>query len=392
MIARHGGSWPALLVHADRKPNDRLLHSPLSSKRGASLSLSLVFLDHHRLFSPCFNMNPIKTNEELSTQISPVLSPITIRSKQMTPLITFDWGLSSTRSLLLVCKLSSPVIDTLFDFARRLLLDSSEKCSHIIWHIYVEETLSQHPHCLRLKDDVKARASMTASKLLIWPTSEESMSTCKNRPDIDLIVSLGGDGTVLHSAWLFQGGQVPPILPVYVHGSLGFLTVFDLETCNSFIHSVACSPCNRIESSTLFLNTRMRLRCTIVRSLYCHKSISTHEKLIPRFELEIPRFDRDAPVHTDHRSLLDDDDDDQLSDTFVSTESFHVLNELVIDRGPSPFMTILELYGDDRHLTTVQADGLVIATPTGSTAYSVSCIGISECFTVHEHELIMVAL
>jgi NAD kinase len=31
----------------------------------------------------------------------------------------------------------------------------------------------------------------------------------------------------------------------------------------------------------------------------------------------------------------------------------------------------LELFVDDRHLTTVQADGLVIATPTGSTAYSV---------------------
>ena len=44
---------------------------------------------------------------------------------------------------------------------------------------------------------------------------------------------------------------------------------------------------------------------------------------------------------------------------------------MLIDRGPSPFMGQLELFVDDRHLTTVQADGLVIATPTGSTAYSV---------------------
>lgn len=51
--------------------------------------------------------------------------------------------------------------------------------------------------------------------------------------------------------------------------------------------------------------------------------------------------------------------------------NFQVLNEVVIDRGPSPYMSSLELYGDDRHLTTVQADGLAIATPTGSTAYSV---------------------
>jgi NAD kinase len=52
-----------------------------------------------------------------------------------------------------------------------------------------------------------------------------------------------------------------------------------------------------------------------------------------------------------------------------------VLNDLVVDRGPSPFLSQLELYGNKAHLTTVQADGLVIATPTGSTAYSLSAGG-----------------
>ncbi|KAL7751686.1 hypothetical protein RI367_002685 [Sorochytrium milnesiophthora] len=59
----------------------------------------------------------------------------------------------------------------------------------------------------------------------------------------------------------------------------------------------------------------------------------------------------------------------------ITTETFEVLNELVVDRGPSAYMSQLELFGDDRHLTTVQADGLVVSTPTGSTAYSLSAGG-----------------
>jgi NAD kinase len=52
-------------------------------------------------------------------------------------------------------------------------------------------------------------------------------------------------------------------------------------------------------------------------------------------------------------------------------ETFHILNDLVIDRGPSPFMSQLEVFGNNKHLTTVRADGLLVSTPTGSTAYSV---------------------
>jgi len=57
------------------------------------------------------------------------------------------------------------------------------------------------------------------------------------------------------------------------------------------------------------------------------------------------------------------------------TETFEVLNDLVIDRGPSPYVSLLELFGDEHHMTTVQGDGLTISTPTGSTAYSLSAGG-----------------
>ncbi|KAJ2782775.1 hypothetical protein H4R18_002092 [Coemansia javaensis] len=55
--------------------------------------------------------------------------------------------------------------------------------------------------------------------------------------------------------------------------------------------------------------------------------------------------------------------------------TFQVMNEVVVDRGPSPYLSQIELYGDGSHLTTVEADGLCLATPTGSTAYSLAAGG-----------------
>ncbi|KAJ1974105.1 hypothetical protein H4R35_003771, partial [Dimargaris xerosporica] len=66
---------------------------------------------------------------------------------------------------------------------------------------------------------------------------------------------------------------------------------------------------------------------------------------------------------------------DERRTPLVKGETFQILNELTVDRGPSPYMSVLELFGDRHHLTTVQADGLTIATPTGSTAYSLAAGG-----------------
>ena len=38
----------------------------------------------------------------------------------------------------------------------------------------------------------------------------------------------------------------------------------------------------------------------------------------------------------------------------------------MIDRGPSPFLAIIDLECDQQYLTTVQGDGIIVATPTGT--------------------------
>lgn len=133
----------------------------------------------------------------------------------------------------------------------------------------------------------------------------------------DFVITLGGDGTVLHASTLFQTA-VPPIIPFSL-GSLGFLTCFEYENFKDVLHDVLV---NGVKT-----DLRMRFSCKVYNA----------------------------------------------NGTMVCEQQ--VLNELTIDRGPSPYFTMLELYGDNNLLTVAQADGLIIATPTGSTAYSLSAGG-----------------
>ncbi|VVT47037.1 uncharacterized protein SAPINGB_P001512 [Magnusiomyces paraingens] len=152
-----------------------------------------------------------------------------------------------------------------------------------------------------------------ASNLRYWTRDQAIVS-----PQLfDLVITLGGDGTVLYVSKLFQR-IVPPIISFSL-GSLGFLTNFRIEEAKRVV--------SKIFEDGINVNLRMRFSCS---------------------------------VHSYDGTVL---------------ASHEVLNEIVIDRGPSPWVSMLELYGNDALLTVVQADGLILSTPTGSTAYSLSAGG-----------------
>ena len=158
---------------------------------------------------------------------------------------------------------------------------------------------------------------------------------CWTSPEkFDLVLTLGGDGTVLYTSCIFQR-VVPPIL-AFSLGSLGFLTNFEYATYKESLNRI-------LGESGMRVNLRMRFTCTVYRA-----------------DPNQSRSGRTDPVKTTN---------------MIEGEQFEVLNELVIDRGPSPYVSNLELYGDDELLTVVQADGCIFSTPTGSTAYSLSAGG-----------------
>ena len=163
---------------------------------------------------------------------------------------------------------------------------------------------------------------------------------CWTLPEkFDMVLTLGGDGTVLYTSWLFQR-IVPPILSFSL-GSLGFLTNFEFKSYKTHLDRVMGEQGMRV-------NLRMRFTCTVYRAAANLSAKGLGSKALGN---------------------------GTATQEMVEGEQFEVLNELVIDRGPSPYVSNLELYGDNELLTVVQADGCIFSTPTGSTAYSLSAGG-----------------
>ncbi|KAJ9104471.1 hypothetical protein QFC21_001966 [Naganishia friedmannii] len=220
------------------------------------------------------------------------------------------------------------------------------------------------------RSDVGRDAENEQGQLRYW-----TADMCSNTPNLfDFVVTLGGDGTVLFTSWLFQR-IVPPVLP-FALGSLGFLTNFDYANFRKTIDNVV--------DDGIRVNLRMRFTCVVYRAIAPDedKRKGPSRKAIKSTggDILISRVGRDGWESVESSNAgappcKQKKDKEIMCYSTRPVETFEVLNDLVVDRGPSPYVSLLELFGDDHHLTTVQADGLCIATPTGSTAYSLSAGG-----------------
>lgn len=225
--------------------------------------------------------------------------------------------------------------ETLIGYTREMVewLLSKERATPYI--VYVEETLEHNK-----KFNAHGLVSHDASRegrLKYW-----SNELCAKHPQtFDVCITLGGDGTLLYASWLFQR-IVPPVLSFSL-GSLGFLTKFDYSGFRSTLTTAF--------DDGVTVSLRLRFEGTVMRSLKPDKTSGPDlvEELIG------------AESENQHTHRPDG--------------SFEILNDIVVDRGPNPTMSAIEIFGDDEHFTTVQADGVCVATPTGSTAYNLAAGG-----------------
>lgn len=205
---------------------------------------------------------------------------------------------------------------------------------YVVW---VEDTMQDSPAFNA--EGIIAKDPSYKDRLRYW-----NAELCARKPHtFEICIALGGDGTVLYSSWLFQR-IVPPVMS-FALGSLGFLTKFDFSKHPEIL--------TRAFNEGVTVSLRLRFEATIMRSQ--------------------TRDEKDG----DTRDLVDEligDDSDDVS-THRPERSHNILNDVVLDRGPNPTMSSIEVFGDEEHFTTVQADGICVATPTGSTAYNLAAGG-----------------
>lgn len=243
----------------------------------------------------------------------------------------------TVKSVLLVTKVRDESLVVLTRKVTQWLLSKDRSTKYVV---YVEKRLETHPDfgaTQLLQEEPTAEG-----RLKYWDADMAS----EEAHLFDFVVTLGGDGTVLYTSWLFQH-VVPPVLSFSL-GSLGFLTRFDFNQYQSTLETAF--------KDGVVVSLRLRFECTIMRS---------------------NRRSEDDATNITKRDLVEELIGEEMEGTLTHRPDkvFQILNDVVLDRGPNPTMSQIELFGDNEHFTTLLADGVCIATPTGSTAYNLAAGG-----------------
>lgn len=246
-------------------------------------------------------------------------------------------------------------------------------------------------------------------------TASDASSTHSFPNKIDLVTTLGGDGTILRAASLFSlQSSVPPILS-FSMGSVGFLgewkfdeykrawrevymsgsgvAVEDLyaphtQTVASAHSSEAAAAVSRIGEDASPLRpqwgwerspgksmgpsrtSKMLLRHRLKVGVYDEHGVNINGQLIPTSTAQ-PGYSQTPPSLSSSTSF----NAAAAATATGSPPAIHAINELLIHRGPHPHLAIIDIFLNNHFLTEAVADGILISTPTGSTAYSLSAGG-----------------
>ncbi|XP_040009714.1 NAD kinase isoform X2 [Xiphias gladius] len=191
--------------------------------------------------------------------------------------------------------------------------------------VYVEKKVLEDP---AISGDENFGA--ITKKFCTFREDLDDISNC-----VDFIICLGGDGTLLYASSLFQE-SVPPVMAFHL-GSLGFLTPFKFDTYRSQVTQI-------IEGNAAIV-LRSRLKVWVRKEIWEKKA------------------------RMDEKGIILSNGDIESS---CKAMQYQVLNEVVVDRGPSSYLSNVDLFLDGHLITTVQGDGVIVSTPTGSTAYAVA--------------------
>jgi NAD+ kinase len=183
---------------------------------------------------------------------------------------------------------------------------------------------------------------------------------------VDFAITLGGDGTVLHLASMFEGGDTPlPPVVCFAMGTLGFLTAFSADEFGPTLERVLAA-----DRHPLYCTLRTRTRVDVLLPVDDEGEGILSSSPDPHHDHDDGNGRAPTPSSPDNNNHQNNR---RPSVRLASTR--HVLNECVVDRGAFPHAVYIEIFVDGVFVTAAEADGLVVATPSGSTAYSMSAGG-----------------